>query len=66
MDAIEPPSVEPVDGVIMLVVVFLLRELGSGALKEFGKDAWGMVRAHRLPEPVESADTSSGKPQLWV
>ncbi len=57
MDAFESPSLEPVGGIITLVVVFLLRELVSGALKEIGKDAWGWAKARRSPRrPASSGD----------
>lgn len=69
MDAVEPPSLEPVGGIIMLVVVFLLREIVSGALKEIGKDVWGWVKRRRASgrvEPVfaeELADPSAESEQ---
>lgn len=65
-DAIEPPSFEPVGGIIMLVVVFLLRELVSGALKEVGKDAWGWAKGRRAFKPVEPGDARSSKPKWRV
>jgi hypothetical protein len=66
MDAIEPPSLEPVGGIVMLVVVFLLRELVSGALKEIGKDMWGWAKGHRASKPVEPVGAGSDKPSLRV
>jgi hypothetical protein len=66
MDAIEPPSLGPAGGIITLVVVFLLRELVSGALKKIGKDAWGWVKARRTPGQAKPFDAGSGEPQLRV
>jgi hypothetical protein len=57
MDAIEPPSLEPVGGIITLIVVFLLRELVSGALKEVGKDAWGWAKARKSSGGLPPAAT---------
>jgi hypothetical protein len=65
MDAIEPPSLGPVGGIITLVVVFLLRELASGALKEAGKDAWGWAKARR-PLGRRRSDAGSVRPQVML
>jgi hypothetical protein len=40
MDTIEPSSLQVVGGFLMIVGLFVLRELASGALKEAGKDLW--------------------------
>jgi hypothetical protein len=40
MDNIEPSSLQVVGGFLMIVGLFVLRELASGALKEAGKDLW--------------------------
>ena len=47
MDSFEPSAFGPLGGILTLVVLFVLRELTSGVLKEVGKDVWGWARRRR-------------------
>jgi hypothetical protein len=47
MDSFEPPAFGPLGGILTLVVLFVLRELTSGVLKEAGKELWGWARRRR-------------------
>ena len=47
MDSFEPSAFGPLGGIITLAVLFVLRELTSGVLKEVGKDVWGWARRSR-------------------
>ena len=47
MDAWDPPTLQVGGGWLLLAVLFVLREVVSGALKEAGKDIWRRVRQHR-------------------
>jgi hypothetical protein len=47
MDTFEPSAFWPLGGIVTLAVLFVLRELTSGVLKEAGKELWGWARARR-------------------
>jgi hypothetical protein len=47
MDRFEPSAFGPLGGIITLAVLFVLRELTSGVLKEAGKDLWTWARRSR-------------------
>jgi uncharacterized protein HemY len=47
MDTFEPPVLGPLGGVITLAVLFVLRELTSGVLKEVGEELWAWVSRRR-------------------
>ena len=44
MDSFEPSAFGPLGGIITLAVLFVLRELTSGAIKEAGKELWIWAR----------------------
>ena len=54
MDSFEPSAFGPVGGNITLAVLFVLRELTSGGLKEAGKGLWGWARKPALRAPPTS------------
>ena len=47
MDNFEPSAFGPLGGILTLSVLFVLRELTSGVLKEAGKELWAWSRARR-------------------
>ena len=47
MDNLEPSVLQAVGGVLTLIILFVLRELVSGALKEAGKELWLWTRTRR-------------------
>src|SRR3712207_894548 len=61
MDRFDPSALQVVGGILTLVVLFVLREFASGALKKAGEEFWVWAR-HRQPgvqearsEPHDSA-----------
>ena len=54
MDSFEPSAFGPLGGIITLAVLFVLRELTSGVLKEAGKELWGWARKPALRAPPTS------------
>jgi hypothetical protein len=67
MDAIDPVNLEAAGGIIMLVVVFLVRKLASGALKEARKNFWGWAKAQRSQRRQPPlADADGRRPVLRV
>ncbi len=44
MDAPEPSAWQVVAGLVMLVVLFVAREVASGALNAAGRDLWAWVK----------------------
>src|SRR5687768_1868385 len=44
MDLLDPSALQVVGGVLMLVVLFVLREFASGALKKAGEEFWVWAR----------------------
>jgi hypothetical protein len=53
MDSFEPSAFGPLGGIITLAVLFVLRELTSGVLKEVGKDVWGWAKRRRSVRPAK-------------
>jgi hypothetical protein len=47
MDSFEPSAFGPLGGILTLAVLFVLRELTSGMLKEAGKELWVWARSRR-------------------
>lgn len=47
MDSVDPSALQVVGGFLVLAVLFVLREIVSGALKEAGKDLWAWAREKR-------------------
>ena len=48
METPEPSILQLVAGAALLVALFLVREVASGALREAGKDLWKWVKGRRL------------------
>ena len=58
MDAPEPSAWQVVAGFVMLVVLFVAREVASGALNAAGRDLWAWVKrraGRRHPCPCDEA-----------
>ena len=47
MDGFDPSAFPPVGGLLLLVLLFVVREIASGALKEAGKELWTWFQAWR-------------------
>jgi hypothetical protein len=47
MDRLDPSVLQVVGGFLTLVVLFVLREFASGALKKAGEDFWVSTRCRR-------------------
>ena len=47
MDALDPAAVQVVGGWLLVALLFVLREVVSGALREAGKEFWRWVRSRR-------------------
>jgi hypothetical protein len=47
METLDPSAFQVVGGMLLLVGLFVLREIVSGALKEAGKDLWGWAKMRR-------------------
>jgi hypothetical protein len=47
MDGFDPSALQLVAGFLLLTLLFVVRELASGALKEAGKELWGWTRRRR-------------------
>ena len=44
MDHVEPSVLQVVAGFALLVALFVVREIVSGALREAGKDLWTWIK----------------------
>ena len=55
MDGFDPSALQPVAGFLLLVLLFVLRELAAGALKEAGKELWTWFKAWRAKARGEGA-----------
>ena len=47
MDSIAPSDLPIIGGFALLVALFVVREIASGALKEAGRELWVWVRGRR-------------------
>lgn len=47
MHTLEPSTLQVVAGFALLCLLFIAREIASGALREAGKDLWKRVRGRR-------------------
>jgi hypothetical protein len=54
MDAFDPAALQVVGRWLMLALLFVLREVASGALKEAGKELWAGTRQRREAGPGNS------------
>ena len=47
MDMLDPSTLQVVGGWLLIALLFVLREVASGALKEAGKELWERLRQRR-------------------
>ncbi len=47
MDVLDPPTLQVVGGWLLVAMLFVLREVASGALKVAGKELWDRMRQRR-------------------
>jgi hypothetical protein len=65
MDSFEPSAFGPLGGILTLAVLFVLRELTSGVLKEAGKDLWGWAKCRRRADRMRPT-AKCNQPRLRV
>src|SRR5215207_3961308 len=56
MDSLDPSALQVVGGFLTLVVLFVLREFASGALKKAGEEFWVWARRRRSGGQVARRD----------
>jgi hypothetical protein len=47
MDSLDPSALQVVRGLLLLAMLFVLREFASGALKKAGEEFWVWARRRR-------------------
>ena len=47
VEAPGPSALQVAGGLVLLLLLFVLREFAAGALREAGKDAWARLRRRR-------------------
>ena len=60
MDSLDPSALQVVGGILMLVVLFVLREFASGALKKAGEEFWVWARRRRSGGQAARSDLHDG------
>jgi hypothetical protein len=53
LDGLEPSALQVAARFVLLVALFVVREIASGALEEAGKEQWTSFRQHRRGTGVE-------------
>src|SRR5215207_2216527 len=60
MDRLDPSTLQVVGGFLTLVVLFVLREFASGALKQAGEEFWVWARRRRSRGQSARSDVDDG------
>ena len=47
MDGLDPSAVQAVSGWVLLIVLVVVRELASGALKQAGEELWRAIKRRK-------------------
>jgi hypothetical protein len=60
MDSLDPSALQVVGGILLLAVLFIIREFASGALKKAGEEFWVWSRRRRSDGQGARSDPNDG------